>query len=255
MSFSTATVPPSAVSEVAWATAHVAAMTTQGLARRLDQTLASPTVWQSNLTRTQIIFDPPYQHVALQGCGTAANLPDHNNLNCSIAIEPLPVSITDGHPHTIRIDYTPFSCDGDCSPNLFVYLDGVSEPILQASVDIAAKLSLGEGTSAYVGFTAATRGASEAHDILNWTFSSSQTQTVTHQPTPFNFNGGPDEGGYSFTAKLSSGPSVDVKVTPILKSQSECNALVQASFPNAQCFIQHRRNRGSVGCDVRSHLP
>jgi hypothetical protein len=77
---------------------------------------------------------------------------------------------------------------------------------------------------------------------------------VTEEPTPFNFNGGPDGGGYSFTAQLSSGPSVELKVTPILKSQTECDLLLQPTFPDAHCFVYNNAdglgNPGAVMFEV-----
>jgi|GEM_PF-620071 len=189
-------------------------------------------------------WDLDNQHVAIQSCGAQPNSPNHDDPNCFIARAAIlpSINIADGNPHTVRIDYTPpTNCGSDC-PNLLVYIDGSTTPTLVTFVDINATLAL-DGTSAYVGFTAATRGASETHEILSWTFSPNETQTQTvtaGQTTTFNFQGGFDNGGYAYTALLGSG-TTQVQVTPIVMSQAACNALVQknAAFNTAQCIAYH----------------
>jgi uncharacterized repeat protein (TIGR01451 family) len=177
-------------------------------------------------------------HIGIQSCPNALpNSPNHHE--CTFGTVSLPqgpeVATDLGHgQHTVRIDYTPFvSCGDDiCPANLFVYLDGGTTPVLSATVDLGGQLGLGDGTSAYVGFTAATKGSHEAHDILSWTFSSGQTkQVTTGGTTVFNF------GGYDYTVKLNTGDPVNVTVAPVLKTQAECSALVLPTFPGAQCFV------------------
>ena len=73
----------------------------------------------------------------------------------------LPVNLKYGNPHTARITYRP--------PLLSVYLDDFSEPVRSGSVDLSAIVG-GDG-SAWVGFTAATGGGYENHDVLSWKFS------------------------------------------------------------------------------------
>jgi uncharacterized repeat protein (TIGR01451 family) len=195
-------------------------------------------------------WDLDNQHVAIQSCGVNPNSPNHNDPNCFIARAAIlpSINIADGNPHTVRIDYTPpTNCGSDC-PNLLVYIDGSTTPTLVTFLDINATLGL-DGTSAYVGFTAATRGASETHDILSWTFSPNDTQTQTVTPgqtTIFNFQGGVDNGGYNYNVQLASGSPVTVQVTPILKSQADCDALVQknpafvqANPAGAHCIVYH----------------
>ena len=182
----------------------------------------------------QNAWDPDNQHIAIQSCGTSANSPNHSD-SCFIAEASTAVPFANGLSHTVRISYTPPTCsEGSCPPTLFVYLDEATHPtpVLAAYVNIDSKLNL-DGTSAYVGFTAATRGAFEAHDISAWTFIPSQTQTVSAggDGTTFNF------GDYNYTAKLNSGDDVNVQVTPVLKSQTDCNTLVQKTFAGAQCFV------------------
>lgn len=67
--------------------------------------------------------------------------------------------------HHVRITYIPGQMD--------VYFDGVKA--LTANVDLAAKYGA-EG--AYVGFTSATGGSNDVHEIRNWTFKSGSPEAV-----------------------------------------------------------------------------
>ena len=172
-------------------------------------------------------YDPPNQHVAVQSCGASPNSPNHHE--CNFGVSPITAAINDGLLHTVKIEYSLPNCsDNECGNNLSVSIDGTV--VLTKSVDLNSVLAL-NNDNAFVGFTAATKGASQAHDILNWTFAGSQTQTVTGDETKFDF------GPFSFTAQLNGGGSRQVTVTPILKSQADCNTLVQANFSPAKCFV------------------
>lgn len=103
-----------------------------------------------------ITFDTNDNHIAVQA------------KNSSTAREFLgsatpPFSIQDGGVHTAQITYTPGT--------LRVAVDGATTPLLQVNVDINSLLGLSDGT-AWIGFTGATGGAWETHDIVNWTFAS-----------------------------------------------------------------------------------
>lgn len=52
---------------------------------------------------------------------------------------------------------------------LTVYLDDATVPVLTAVLNLADTLDLDDG-AAWVGFTGATGGLSENHDVLNWSF-------------------------------------------------------------------------------------
>lgn len=65
--------------------------------------------------------------------------------------------------HQVRIDYAP--------GKLSLFIDDMSSAVLVRSLDLSTLLSLDAGM-AYVGFTAATGGGYENHDILNWDFQS-----------------------------------------------------------------------------------
>ena len=147
--------------------------------------------------------DPDGNHIAVQSCGPnnsntlTPNSADHNyvcpdgNL-AKLALQSLPsgMSLTDGSIHTITVNYLP---PGDCTSacnNLIVFFD--STQILQATVNIASQLNLTSGSSAYVGFTAATGSLVENNDIISWSFSQWPLAPITItqpvQPTVTNFN-------------------------------------------------------------------
>lgn len=144
-------------------------------------------------------WDFDNDHVAIQSCGTLDNLADHDT-PCLIArsaggfLESLlsPINLSDGLMHYVQIVYLPYSAtcptESPC-PNLSVYIDPAlngGAPVLQAHVDLnnpctAAGCPAGtilNSGAAYVGFTAATRGAQEEADILNFTFSPSVTMPL-----------------------------------------------------------------------------
>jgi len=141
-------------------------------------------------------------HIAVQSCGPlnstlAPNSADHNYL-CSngspakLALQSLPsgLSATDGLSHTITVNYLPpGTCTNACN-NLSVYFD--STLILQTTVDITKQLNLTGGSTAYIGFTAATGSLVENNDIVSWTFSQWPLSPITIneplQPTVTNFN-------------------------------------------------------------------
>jgi len=69
----------------------------------------------------------------------------------------------------------------------------------------------------------------------------SQTQTVfPGQTTTFNFEGGFAAGGYDYTVHLNTGSATNVQLTPIIKTQAQCDALVNVNFPGAHCFVYQK---------------
>lgn len=67
--------------------------------------------------------------------------------------------MSDGNVHTVKIDYVPGL--------MKVYLDNMVTPAVTGAVNLGSKLNLDAG-KAWVGFTAATGGAWENHDIMSW---------------------------------------------------------------------------------------
>lgn len=100
--------------------------------------------------------DPSENHVAVHTQGISPNSADAP----AVVVSSLVPDLNDGGTHTVRIEYTPGA--------LRVSVDG-AEPTIQLDLDIASTLSLGGG-GAWVGFTAATGGLTQVHDVLSWTF-------------------------------------------------------------------------------------
>jgi hypothetical protein len=219
-------------------------------------------------------WDPPSNgngsdsHVAVQSCGTGPNTSHHEYLcggnagSNSTLGAPVVTStnMADGAIHTVTITYVPAcaTCSPAISANIQVILDGVEQYPSGVPVDLSS-IGLGPGQTAYVGFTGATGGDWETQDILNWTFtpqgqSQSGTVTPTQTTTVFGFNGGFLDGnpnsGFDFTVlETTSSLTLQMVVTAIPQtSQQACNAIVQQSFPNAQCFVY--ANGGGQGVDV-----
>jgi hypothetical protein len=103
--------------------------------------------------------DPDGNHIAVHSLGT---LPNDIRLASRLGITSAIPNLSDGNIHTVRIDYVPGT--------MKIFLDDLVNSALTVAVDLAAILSLDAG-SAFVGFTAATGGEFENHDILNWSFS------------------------------------------------------------------------------------
>lgn len=148
-------------------------------------------------------LDPDGNHIAVQSCGPnnsstlTPNSADHNYICpngalAKLALQSLPtgLSLTDGLIHTITVNYLPpGTCTSSCN-NLSVYFD--STLILQTTVDITKQLNLTSGSTAYIGFTAATGASVENNDIISWSFSQWPLSPITInqplQPTVTNFN-------------------------------------------------------------------
>jgi Legume lectin domain len=79
----------------------------------------------------------------------------------------LPVELKDRKVHTARIRFRP--------PILSVFLDDGPAAVLEAVVDLS--IVIDRQGSAWVGFTASTGGGYENHDILNWSFTSSDVSS------------------------------------------------------------------------------
>jgi hypothetical protein len=102
-------------------------------------------------------------HVAIQSMGTGLNNVDYHQSGLGYGFPNF--ELRDGQAHTARVLYDAHA------HTMSVFLDGSATPTATASIDLATKLSLTNGT-AYVGFTGATGGAIEAHDILSWSYKS-----------------------------------------------------------------------------------
>jgi len=159
--------------------------------------------------------DPDGNHIAVQSCGpnTANSLlpnsADHGYIcqsgnSAKLALQSLPsgLSLSDGNPHTITVNYLPPGADcGTACNNFSVFFD--STLILQMTVDLTQQLYLTTATSnsntaatgALIGFTASTGGSVENNDILSWSFSQLPLAPITIpeplQTTQTQFNYSP----------------------------------------------------------------
>ncbi|MGA8110033.1 MAG: choice-of-anchor D domain-containing protein [Acidobacteriaceae bacterium] len=174
-------------------------------------------------------------HIALQDCGAGvSNSPDHADCALTLGAGPgavptlisnplssadgvTPITLADGNLHDVVIVYNgPL----DANPNtLSVFIDpqynpgthtpvAGSVPVFTGPFNIQQALNLlnsgSASDSAYVGFTSATGGDWETHEIVGWTFT--PHTTVTQQqplnspgtPTTYNF------GTHSYTVQYPS---------------------------------------------------
>jgi legume-like lectin family protein len=79
----------------------------------------------------------------------------------------LPIRLKNRNVHTAHIVFRP--------PVLSVFLDDVPAPVLESVVDLS--IVLDQQGAAWVGFTASTGGGYENHDILNWSFTSTDVSS------------------------------------------------------------------------------
>lgn len=141
--------------------------------------VGAPGMFQSGIMRRLAVFFDTFQnqwdtsgnHVAICGCGKVTDLrwPPH----CMSYSEMLPVNLKDSNVHTVRIVYDP--------PRMAVYLDDLAEPVRAGSVDLLSIIG-GDG-SAWVGFTAATGGSYENHDVLSWKFGGLKGKSESNMTT------------------------------------------------------------------------
>jgi hypothetical protein len=102
--------------------------------------------------------DPNDNHISVQSRGMLSNSADPSFSLGSTTTVPF---LGDGNVHTAKVVYVPGT--------LTIFLDDLTSPVLIVRVDLGTTLSLDNG-QAWVGFTAATGGRSQAHDILSFSF-------------------------------------------------------------------------------------
>lgn len=225
--------------------------------------------------------DPDGNHIAVQSCGPntsdglSSNSSDHgyicpSGLSAKIALQSLPtgMSLSDGNPHTITVNYLPpaTGCTSNCN-NLSVFFD--SALILQTTIDLTQQLFLtstatngAPATGAFIGFTSSTGGLVENNDILSWSFSQLPLAPITiPQPlqptqTEFNYsatlNAGVDYSqsglpGSTFTGVVMQGTSQAI-------SDADFATLVQNTpFQGATCLHQDVGS-GNFSCVTTTDL-
>ena len=182
--------------------------------------------------------------VTIQNCmGTGANNVDPT---CTIALNSNLASVlADGNVHTVSINYS-----GPSTKLLDVILD--SNDLFPGGVAFdLTTIGLNAGGTAFVGFTAATGGGDDNHDIQTWTFTPlSQTVVISQAaPTIVPFTNAAGNTAYDFTAQLTAPYSTpEMKIKPILMTAAQCDALVQKNFWPARCFVYE--NAENTGMDA-----
>jgi hypothetical protein len=230
-------------------------------------------------------WDPDGNHVAVQSCSNSLQqpgpptVPPGSNNQFHVAVDanfvpvsqssnpvafnsctlgsvislgslPTPITLADGNPHTVVVDYDPGT--------LRIFVDNNANPILVVSVDLTAQLSL-SGGNAFVGFTGGTGGLTQNSDILNWTFTPSGAATTIAQPlnptgatgcsTPpcTNYQFGNYNQKYS-NYLTSNSDALSVTAIPI--SQATFAATLNGQFPGASCIIYDGTGGKCVKFDV-----
>ncbi|MCP3918935.1 MAG: hypothetical protein GY711_25595 [bacterium] len=108
--------------------------------------------------------DPNGNHVSVHSFGVGPN--SVNETVASLGSSILVPTLDDSNEHTVLIQYVPGS--------LRVFVDDLQRPAIQVDVDLSSLLSLNDGT-AWVGFTGATGGVTQTHEVLSWSFTESVT--------------------------------------------------------------------------------
>jgi len=119
-------------------------------------------------------------HVAIQSCGKFPNTSHHgqlcpNQMSSTIGAPVVTSALADGNVHNVTINY--FAAAGNTPANIHVIVDGVDLYPNGVQIDLSS-IGLGQGGTAYVGFTGATGGSWETQSILNWTFQPIQGQQI-----------------------------------------------------------------------------
>lgn len=115
--------------------------------------------------------DPSSNYIGIRANGNPAEtrwppgrLADSPNLS---------VRLKDGKVHTARILFQP--------PVLSVFLDGSAAPVVETIVDLS--IATDQQGRAWVGFSAATGGGWQNHDILSWSFGRAEASSSMYLVT------------------------------------------------------------------------
>jgi len=185
--------------------------------------------------------------VQIQTCLTAANSVDQSctiAINSSLNLLPVPITLSDGNPHTVIINYS-----GPSTKLLDVILDG-NDLFPGGVVFDMTTIGLNSG-NAWVGFTGATGGDVDNQDILSWTFMpGSQTAVISsNAPTFLPFPNAAGNNVYDYNAQLTASyPTPVISIQPYLLTPAACDALVQVNFWPARCFVY--QNAENTGLDM-----
>ncbi len=206
-------------------------------------------------------------HVAVMNCGAGqANSPDHNGpcqvslnlngVNVPALIDPPGVTLADGNVHQVVVEY---SGPNEATPYLLqIFIDPPfvagthtpapgATPVLQGTYNIGENVNLmnsgSANDSAYVGFTSATGGGDEQHEIMAWTFTphtpSTQQQPISSPGTPTVFPFGSHVYAVTYPPGVPAPPpDVDIVITATPISPQLFSQLVSGGpFAGSQCQV------------------
>lgn len=112
--------------------------------------------WQNGSCEGSPVGDPNGNHLSVHTGGTGPNsVAESFSIGSTSSIP----NLSDGQVHTLRLIYGPGLLE--------VFVDDLVNPRLQIAVDLASTLDLNQG-HLLAGFTAATGGATQDHDVLSW---------------------------------------------------------------------------------------
>ncbi len=101
-------------------------------------------------------------HISVQSRGVQPNDANHAfSLGSTIGTLPVLPDLSNSFIYLVKVQYVPGT--------MRVFLNDMTTPRLSVQVNLGTLLNLNQGR-AWVGFTGATGGAWEFHDILSWTF-------------------------------------------------------------------------------------
>jgi len=135
-----------------------------------------------------IEFNAYTSHVYIQNCGSGPLYSNQFGSGCTITSAGTGL-LNDGNPHTVQVDYN--------GALLTVAFDG-GAPALSAPINLGSSLNLSGGTSAFVGFTAGSGGASEFANIQSFDFES------TPEPSTFLLLGSALLAGLALRGRLTA---------------------------------------------------
>ncbi|CAM9899019.1 unnamed protein product, partial [Chrysoparadoxa australica] len=111
-----------------------------------------------NIENNLAFSDTSQSAISIQTAGTGPNFPTGE---LSIASYDTPAIMDDAQTHHVRITYV--------DKILSVFYDNLATPVIETAIDLDGLLDLDAG-QAWLGFTAATGGGYQNHDILNWEY-------------------------------------------------------------------------------------
>jgi hypothetical protein len=211
---------------------------------------------------------PDDNHISIMNCGAGQpNSPEHDS-PCQVAfdvdstpvpavIDPPGITFADGNVHQVVVEYS-----GDAgTPTadlLQIYIDPPfttgtntpapgATPVLSGVYDIGGNVNLmnsgSANDSAYVGFTSATGGGFEQHEIMAWTFTAhapvTQQQPISQPGTPTVTPFGSNVYAVTYPPNAPPPPpDIDVQITATEISPLLFSQLVSGGpFAGSQCQV------------------